>query len=113
MAAELTEEQQAALDELKASAGASEDAPMEVTTAFLVVQHKNGQWSAHADYDEMALITDRKAHMDDFVGGAANVSLSCQVQQSAMHTLVAMNQQAQAMQQQMESQKIAQSLKLR
>ncbi|APC46303.1 hypothetical protein HWB05_gp041 [Streptomyces phage BRock] len=112
MAAELTAEQQAALDELKASAGGSEG-PMEVTTAFLVVQHKNGQWSAHADYDDMALITERKAHMDDFVGGAANISLSCQVQQSAMHTLVAMNQQATAMQQQMESQRIAQSLKLK
>lgn len=113
MAAELTEEQQAALDELKASAGATEGAPMEVTTAFLVVQHKNGQWSAHADYDDMALITDRKAHMDDFVGGCANIQTSCLVQQGAMHTMVAMNQQAQAMQQQLESQRIAQSLKLK
>ena len=83
-----------------------------VTTAFLVVQHENGQWSAHADYDDLDYVPRRKAHMDDSVAGAANITVSCQVQQSAMHTLMAMNQQAQAIQQQMETAKIAQGLDL-
>lgn len=72
----------------------------EVTTAFLVVLHKSGQWSAHADLD-VPIVPERQAHFDDFVGGSANVSQSCMVQQAAMHTMVLMNQQAQAVQQRM------------
>lgn len=72
----------------------------EVTTAFLVVLHKSGQWSAHADLD-VAIVPERQAHFDDFVGGSANVTQSCMVQQAAMHTMVLMNQQAQAVQQRM------------
>lgn len=72
----------------------------EVTTAFLVVLHKSGQWSAHADLD-VAIVPERQAHFDDFVGGSANVQQSCMVQQAAMHTMVLMNQQAQAVQQRM------------
>lgn len=89
-----------------------QEAGTAVQTAFLVVLHPNGQWSAHAEYDELDYVPERKAHMDDFVAGAANISMSCQVQQAAMHTMIMMNQQAQAMQQQMEAQKIAQGLDL-
>lgn len=107
---DLSEQQLTTLEEL--AAGAAEEAPEPVTVAFLVVQHKNGQWSAHSDWEELNIEAERKAHMDDFVAGAANVTASCMVQQSAMHTLIAMNQQAQAIQSQMEAQKIAQGLDL-
>lgn len=110
MTNELTPEQRSILDELK---GNTEDnSPQPVATAFLVVQHENGQWSAHADWEELNITAKRKAHMDDFVSGAANIQTSVAVQQAAMHTLIAMNQQAQAMQSQMEANKIAQSLKI-
>lgn len=111
MAADLTEEQQAVLNELKGREDV-EEGPTEVVTAFLVVQHKSGQWSAHADYEDMDIAPQRKAIMDDFVGAAENIKVSCTVQQASMHTIVLMNQQAQAMQQQMESQRLAQSLDL-
>jgi len=107
---ELSPEQMTTLDELAAQE--PQEAGTPVTTAFLVVQHESGQWSAHADWEELDYVPKRKAHMDDFVAGAANITVSCQVQQSAMHTLMAMNQQAQAIQQQMEAQKIAQGLDL-
>ena len=110
MTNELTPEQREILDQLKGNSGEKESQP--VTTAFLVVQHENGQWSAHADWEELDIVASRKAHMDDFVSGAANIQTSVAVQQAAMHTLIAMNQQAQAMQQQMEAQKIAHSLKI-
>ena len=106
----LSEQQMTTLEEL-ASQG-PQDAPKTVVTAFLVVQHENGQWSAHSDWEDLDIAPSRKAHMDDFVSGAANVTASCMVQQSAMHTLIAMNQQAQAIQSQMEAQKIAQGLDL-
>lgn len=106
---ELTQEQ---LDTLNDLAQASEATGTAVQTAFLVVLHDTGQWSAHADYEDLDYIPARKAHMDDFVAGAANISMSCQVQQSAMHTMIMMNQQAQAIQQQMEAQKIAKGLDL-
>lgn len=110
MTNELTQEQRDILTQLKGSEG--EKSPQPVTTAFLVIQHENGQWSAHADWDELDIVPSRKAHMDDFVSGAANIQTSVAVQQAAMHTLIAMNQQAQAMQQQYETQKLAQSLKI-
>lgn len=106
----LSEQQMTTLEELAAQAPQETGQP--VITAFMVVQHENGQWSAHADFEELDLVPQRKAHMDDFVSGAANVTASCMVQQSAMHTLIAMNQQAQAIQSQMEAQKIAQGLDL-
>jgi hypothetical protein len=106
----LTPEQMTTLDELAPQE--PQDAPQEVQTAFLVVQHLNGQWSAHSDYEEISIAPQRKAHTDDFVSGAANITVSVSVQQAAMHTIIAMNQQAQAMQQQMEAQKIANGLDL-
>ncbi len=106
----LSPEQMTTLDELGSQE--PQEAGTPVQTAFLVVLHPNGQWAAHADYEELDIIPQRKAHMDDFVSGAANITVSVQVQQSAMHTIIAMNQQAQAMQQQMEAQKIAQGLDL-
>lgn len=112
MTNELTPEQREILDQLKGGSGTGEKEPQSVTTAFLVVQHDNGQWSAHADWEELDIVASRKAHMDDFVSGAANIQTSVAVQQSAMHTLIAMNQQAQAMQQQVEAQQIARSLKI-
>lgn len=110
MADALSPDQMTTLDALAAQE--PQDAGTPVATAFLVVQHENGQWSAHADWEELDYVPQRRAHMDDFVSGAANITVSCQVQQSAMHTLMAMNQQAQAMQQQMEAAKIAQGLDL-
>lgn len=110
MTNELSPEQMTTLEGLAAQEP-QEDGTA-VTTMFLVVQHENGQWSAHADFDGLDYVPKRKAHMDDFVAGAANITVSCQVQQSAMHTLMAMNQQAQAIQSQMEANKIAQGLDL-
>ncbi len=112
MSEELTEMQKTTLEQLSEGSATPQEPGTEVQTAFLVVLHENGQWSAHADFMDLDYVPKRQAHMDDFVAGAANISMSCQVQQSAMHTLIAMNQQAQAMQQQMEAQKIAQGLDL-
>ncbi len=106
----LSPEQMTTLDALAAEE--PQETGTKVQTAFMVVLHENGQWSAHSDWDELDYVPSRKAHMDDFVAGAANISMSCQVQQSAMHTMIMMNQQAAAMQQQMETQKIAQGLDL-
>jgi hypothetical protein len=100
------------LEQLSEGSATPQEAGTPVQTAFLVVLHPNGQWSAHAEYEELDFVPQRKAHMDDFVSGAANITVSVQVQQAAMHTLIQMNQQAQAMQAQIESQKIAQGLDL-
>lgn len=110
MSADLTDEQREALEAISNSA--SPEGTESVVTAFLVVQYPSGQWAAYADYEDKNVLPQRKAIMDDFVAGAANITQSCQVQQAAMHTLIAMNQQAQAMQQQMEAQKVAKTLDL-
>lgn len=82
-----------------------------VTTAFLVVQDANGQWSALAEYENADLDLQRKATFDDMVGGCANISMGCQVQQQAVASMVMMEQRAQQMQmfaqQQAESQRVA------
>jgi hypothetical protein len=72
----------------------------EVITAFLVVQDTNGQWAAYADFADRDLSMERTSTMDDIVGG-------CQVQQSAMSTVIMMEQRAAQMQFQMQQQQEA------
>ena len=79
----------------------------EVVTAFLVVQDTNGQWSAYADFADKDLSMERTATMDDIVGGCANVTMGCQVQQSAISTVIMMEQRAAQMQFQMQQQQEA------
>lgn len=79
----------------------------EVTTAFLIVQDTNGQWAAYADFADKDLSMERTATMDDIVGGCANVQMGCQVQQSAMSTIIMMEQRAAQMQFQMQQQQEA------
>jgi len=78
-----------------------------VTTAFLVVQGSDGQWAAFSEFDDLNLKQDRIATFDDIVGGCANVTIGCQVQQTALNTMVMMEQRAQQMQQQMRAQQEA------
>jgi hypothetical protein len=82
-----------------------------VTTAFLVVQDKNGQWTAMANYEDRDFTLERRATFDDMVGGCANITMGCQVQQSSVATMILMEQKAQQMQmfaqQQAESQRVA------
>lgn len=88
-----------------------EPEPTQVTTAFLVVQNPDGQWAAFSEFSDLDLKQDRIATFDDIVGGCANVTLGCQIQQTALNTIVMMEQRAQQMQQQMraqaESQRVA------
>jgi hypothetical protein len=82
-----------------------------VTTAFLVVQDENGQWTALAEYEDKDFELSRRATFDDMVGGCANITMGCQVQQSAVATMIMMEQRAQQMQmfarQQAETQAVA------
>lgn len=82
-----------------------------VTTAFLVVQQPDGQWAAFAEFADVDIKQDRLATFDDIVGGCSNVILGCQINQTAMQTIVMMEQRAQQVQQQMraqaESQRVA------
>lgn len=71
-----------------------------VTTAFIVYQTPEGQWTASATLD-MELNPERQATLDDIVSGTSTVKAGAVAQQTAMTTIVAMNQQAQAMQQHM------------
>lgn len=80
------------LEELMAQSGTP------VTTAFVVYQTPEGQWAATADLS-VDLNPDRQSTMDDIVAGAAAVQVGVIAQQTAMTTLVMMNQQAQALQQ--------------
>lgn len=84
-----------------------------VTTAFLVVQDENGQWTALHDWSLIELAPQRAATLDDIIGGASAVLTGCQAQQTAFQTVIMMQQQAAAMQQQMANQKIAQQLNLK
>ena len=79
----------------------------EVTTAFLLVQDSNGQWAAYAEFADKDLSMARTATMDDIVGGCANVQMGCQVQQSAISTVIMMEQRAAQMQHQMMQQQEA------
>lgn len=82
-----------------------------VTTAFLIYQTPEGQWSATPDFDELDLNPTRKATFDDIISGASAVVAGCTAQQAAMTTLVMMEQRAQAqmaaMQQQQEANRAA------
>lgn len=80
----------------------------EVTTAFLVVQNKDGQWAAYADFADKDLVMDRSATLDDIMGGCENVKVGCQIQQSAIATIMLMEQRAAQMQHQMMQQQEAQ-----
>lgn len=90
--------QKQAFEELMAE---KDDTQKAVTTAFLIVQDSNGQWSAYHDYESLSLAVERQATFDDIVGGCENVKLGCQIQQTSMNTMIVMEQRAQAMQQQM------------
>lgn len=100
--------QKKAFEELQAEKSDSPSSSTPVTTAFLVVQDKLGQWLALSDFDQHDLTADRVATMDDIIGGSAAVLTGCQSQQTAMSTVMMMQQQAQAMQQQMLQQQQAQ-----
>lgn len=82
----------------------------EVTTAFLIVQNTDGQWAAYADFADKNLAMDRQATLDDIIGGCENVKVGCQVQQSAISTVIMMEQRAAMMQQQMMQQQEAQRI---
>jgi hypothetical protein len=76
----------------------------EVTTAFLVVQGKDGQWAAYADFADKDLSMDRQATIDDIIGGCEIVKSGCQTQQQAISTIIMMEQRAAQMQFQMKQQ---------
>lgn len=98
--------QKKAFEDLQANR-TEEDGGRPVTTAFLVVQDKNGQWAALSDFADHDLVTDRLATLDDVIGGSAAINAGAQAQQTAMTTMMFMNQQAQAMQAQMANQRAA------
>ncbi len=50
---------------------------------------------------------ERQATLDDIIGGCENVKIGCQVQQSAISTIVMMEQRAAQMQYQMQQQQEA------
>jgi hypothetical protein len=79
----------------------------EVTTAFLIVQNKDGQWAAYADYEGKEVIMDRQATLDDIIGGCENVKIGAQTQQAAISTIIMMEQRAAQMQHQMQMQQEA------
>lgn len=96
------------LQKQKAAELLGEKEAEEVTTAFMVVQNADGQWAAYAEFDEMDITMQRKATMDDIVGGCENVKNGCLVQQSAISTIIMMEQRAAQMQYQMQQQSEAQ-----
>lgn len=99
-------EQVSNLEELLAQQG------KEVTTAFLVYQTQDGQWTATAKIAEDELTLDREATFDDIIAGASAVYAGSIAQQTAMHTILAMETRAamaqKMMREQAESQKISQ-----
>lgn len=96
--------QQKAFEELQAQ---QEAEGKTVTTAFLVVQDTSGQWIALADINQPTLVVERAATLDDIIGGSAAVMSGCTAQQTAFHTIMTMNQQAQQMRAAAENQKLA------
>ena len=107
MTLDLEELQKQKAAELLAERDSSDD---EVTTAFLLVQKTDGQWAAYADFADMNLAMDRQATLDDIIGGCENVKIGCQIQQSAISTVIMMEQRAAMMQQQMMQQQEAQRI---
>jgi hypothetical protein len=84
-----------------------------VTTAFLVVQDTNGQWTALHDWSSFELAPERAATIDDIIGGSAAIQTGAQAQITAFQTVSMMQQQAHAMQQAYQNQQIAQQLNLK
>jgi hypothetical protein len=85
----------------------------EVVTAFLVVQNPDGQWTAYADFKDKNLEMERTATLDDIIGGCETVKIGCQTQQTAISTVIMMEQRAAQMQHQiMQQQANAQAASL-
>ena len=86
----------------------------EVNTAFLVVQSLDGNWTALPQFKDLNLDMTREAVFDDIVGGVSAVHAGCIAQQSAVQTVMIMQQQGARMQeqarQQQEANKVAQLL---
>lgn len=84
----------------------------DVTTAFLVYQTEDGQWTATAKIDEVNLNLSRESTFDDIIAGSAAVHAGSIAQQTAMHTIMMMESRAAAaqkfMREQAESQKVSQ-----
>lgn len=87
--------QKKAFEELMAEKGNQEEA----TTAFLVVQDLNGQWTALSDFANKDYTLTRNANLDDFISGCANVQAGASIQQTAISVVMLMEQRAQQMQQ--------------
>lgn len=99
--------QKKAAEELAAQRAETEAEGRPVITAFTVVQDTTGQWTA-LPYDQVPeLALERVAVLDDMIGGCSSILTGCTAQQTAFQTVVMMQQQAQAMQQQMANQRIA------
>jgi len=96
--------QKKAFEELAASRESSAE---EVTTAFLVVQSKDGQWAAYHDFADLELDMRHAATFDDMIGGCENIKIGCQIQQTGMATMIVMEQRAAQMQQQLAQQQEA------
>lgn len=85
----------------------------DVTTAFLVYQTEDGQWTATAKIDEVNLNLNREATFDDIIAGSAAIHSGAVAQQTAMHTITMMEARAAAAQQFMrEKQASAEAAKL-
>lgn len=85
----------------------------DVTTAFLVYQTQEGNWTATADFKNKNLNLDREATYDDIIGGSAAVHSGAIAQQTALHTLMMMESRAaQAQKFMQEQQAAAQAAKL-
>lgn len=80
----------------------------DVTTAFLVYQTQDGQWTATAEFQDKNLNLDRTATYDDIIAGSAAVHSGSIAQQTAMHTIMLMEARAQQAQQFMREQQAAQ-----
>jgi hypothetical protein len=105
--------QKKAAEELEAQRKQTEPEGRPVTTAFLVVQDTNGQWTALPYESAPELAPERMANLDDMIGGTAAIQVGCQAQQTAFQTVAMMQQQAQQMQAAIQNQKLAQQLNLK
>jgi len=80
----------------------------DVTTAFLVYQTQDGNWTAVADFKNKNLNLDREATSDDIIAGSAAVHSGATSQQTAFFTVMMMEQRAAAAQKYMQEQAAAQ-----
>lgn len=79
--------------QIEAFEKAEEVKPIEVVTAFLVMQMPNGQWTAYADLNQ-SITLQRAATVDDFVAGSENVKTGAIIQQTSLQTMMHMEQRA-------------------